>query len=203
MNLEEKEDSNDNLNSFVLDPLSVIVKLAILSKKKIGCKILIYNNVIYLNEIGIFQSIVRYTYNSNKNNLQYLYNPIELACKKFLNKDSKIKNIFINAQKGLENLIETYKEHSIITHTLYLYYNIIANYLAEIFNSKLFIRDNFSDYYSEEILNKLNSIWNASRINVILNMLDYIDKDVLSEKSIKCLEEFIDIIDEEVKNILK
>ena len=44
-------DNNNNLNIklFLLDPLSVIIKLAILSNKPVGTKLLIQNNVIYLD----------------------------------------------------------------------------------------------------------------------------------------------------------
>lgn len=190
----------NNIN-YVLDPFSVIIKLAILSKKEIGCKIAIYKNVMYINEKGIFQSFVRSLFSSNKIDIQYLYNPIELACKKFLIKNSPIKNLFINAQKGLDNLIETYEKHSIIVHTLYMYYNIIANYLNDNYNDNLFIRDNFSNYYKDDIILKLNSTWTEDRIKIILNMIDFINKDVNSEKSVKCLEEFMIIIDHDTKNI--
>ena len=37
-----------NLKTFVLDPLSVIIKLAVIGNKPVGTKILISNNVIYL-----------------------------------------------------------------------------------------------------------------------------------------------------------
>ena len=41
------DNKTDNLHLFVLDPLSVIIKLAILSNKPIGTKIRIDNNIIY------------------------------------------------------------------------------------------------------------------------------------------------------------
>ncbi len=39
---------------FILDPLSVIVKLAILSNKPIGTKLFISNNVVIFQEPGPF-----------------------------------------------------------------------------------------------------------------------------------------------------
>jgi len=77
-----------NIKLFLLDPLSVIIKLAILGNKPIGTKILIQNNVMYFQEPGIFQSITRMFYNSNKTDLQYMYNPIQIACVTFLSKES-------------------------------------------------------------------------------------------------------------------
>lgn len=287
------------IEKYILDPLSVIVKLAILAKKPIGCKIAINNNIIYIQEVGVFQSLVRYLYNNNKNDIQYLYNPIELACKNYLSKECvkiypNIKNLFIDAIKGLEKLKETYSHNMIITHTLYLYCSIINNYLGEVFNNNLFIIDDITDHYnlnirnlcfntwtntiqSEKIIKKLKSNDNliintntntntnksnkkqslsqyedddntsiksskkhdkidkldkdrdaltssrdrdaltssreeillkqsdtiqviCERIKIILNMIDFIDKDTEYDKSVKCLEEFMTIIDQEIKN---
>lgn len=196
------------IHKYILDPLSTIVKLCILSKKSIGCKISVYNNTIAIQEVGIFQSLVRYVFKNNKIDLQYLYNPIEIACANFLNeknvkKNPNIKSLFIDAQKGILSLIETYKNFTIITHTLYMYYNIIANYLSDKFNEKLFIRDNISGIYNQELVDKLNTLWTNDRIKMILNMIEFIDKDKGSEKSVKCLEEFMIIIDNEVFNLVQ
>ena len=152
------------IEKYILDPLSVIVKLAILAKKPIGCKIAINNNIIYIQEVGVFQSLVRYLYNNNKNDIQYLYNPIELACKNYLSKECvkiypNIKNLFIDAIKGLEKLKETYSHNMIITHTLYLYCSIINNYLGEVFNNNLFIVDDITDKYNSNIRNLCFNTW--------------------------------------------
>ena len=134
-NLPENKE-NINIKSFLLDPLSVIIKLAIISKKPVGTKVLIQNNIIYLQEPGPFQAICRMFYNSNKTDLQYIYNPIQLACETFLSKESKKNNnrltsLFNCALNGLKKLIETYKSCSIITLCLNYYYAIITNFIEE------------------------------------------------------------------------
>jgi hypothetical protein len=53
-----EEDPSPELNIFdqhlfILDPLSVIIKLAILSNKSIGTKICISRNIIYFQEPGV------------------------------------------------------------------------------------------------------------------------------------------------------
>ena len=45
MNIPD-DNQNINLKLFILDPLSVIIKLAIISNKQNDIKICIYNNVI-------------------------------------------------------------------------------------------------------------------------------------------------------------
>ena len=77
---------------FILDPLSVIIKLAILSNKQVGTKICISRNIIYFQEPGIFQGFCRYLLKTNKTDLQYMYNPIELACQHYLSKSSIQQN---------------------------------------------------------------------------------------------------------------
>ena len=54
-------DDNNKLNikMFILDPLSVIIKLAIISNKPIGTKVLILNNIIYFQSPGPFQALCR------------------------------------------------------------------------------------------------------------------------------------------------
>jgi hypothetical protein len=146
------------ISKYILDPLSVIIKLAILSKKQLGCKICIHNNVLYIQEPGIFQPFVRYVYKNNKYDLHYLYNPIELACSYYLDKktqgftNTNIRSLFVNAQKGLEILMENYKESIVVVHTLFMYYNIISNYLGENYNKNLFIKDDISIEYTEAII---------------------------------------------------
>ena len=201
-------DKIDNNLKFILDPLSIIIKLAILSKKDVGTKICVYNNVLYIQEIGVFQSFVRYMFKNNKIDIQYLYNPIELACKFYLNdKNDKnnlnIKLIFISAQEGIKKLIKTYHEHLIIVHTLYFYYNIIENYLCCKYNERLFMSDSFSIYYTDNLIEKFNSQWTREKIKIVLEMIEFINNDNSDlNKSIKCFEEFMIIIDNNVNTLL-
>jgi hypothetical protein len=119
-----------NNKQFILNPLSVIIKLSILSFKPICTKIHIQNNVIYFQEPGIFQSLTRYIFKSNKSHLQYLYYPIKIACNKYLTKEfikkyPKIKYIFISAKNGIENLMKTYSSCALTTLCLKYYHVII------------------------------------------------------------------------------
>lgn len=79
-------DDNFSINqkNYLLDPLSVIVKLAILANKPVGTKVCIQNNMMLFQEPGIFQGFCRAVYNLNKTDLHYMYNPIQLACSHFL-----------------------------------------------------------------------------------------------------------------------
>ena len=182
-----------NIKLFLLDPLSVIIKLAILSNKPLGTKILIQNNVIYFQEPGIFQSLVRIIYNTNKTDLQYMYNPIQIACSYFLTKENiqkypRIKDLFICAQNGLKKLIDTYKNCSIINLCLNYYYVIITNHVEQKYNDFIFNKDSMSLFYTKEINDRLNEQWSQEKIKIILDLISFLNNDTMANNNIKSLE---------------
>jgi hypothetical protein len=197
----------DNLHLFVLDPLSTIIKLAILSNKPIGTKLSIQNNIIYTQEPGPFQAFCRYVFKNNKTDIQYLYNPIELACQHYLTKTAiqqnpKIKDLFKCAQNGLLRLIETYKTSSVMRICLNYYLSLIANHLEEKNNSDLFRKDHMTTFYTTEVLNKMNKIWAQEKIKIVLNLTTYLSSDENAETDVKSLETIMDGIDKQVSQIL-
>jgi hypothetical protein len=194
----------DNKLQYILDPLSVIIKLAILSYKPLNSKLSIHNNVLYIQEPGFFQSIVRYYFNDNKNDLHYLYNPLELACASFLNKKYETLDLiplFLTAQKGLDKLINHYKDTKIIVHTLFMYHNLISNYIGNNYNKELFMKDTITPLYNETIVKSLNSKWSYDKIKVLLNMFEFVEKDD-NKSSIKCLDEFMVHIDNDTHSYI-
>ena len=201
------DDNNSNLHLFILDPLSVIIKLAIISNKPIGTKLRIDNNIISLQEPGPFQSLCRYLLKNNKTDIQYLYNPIEIACKNYLTKtviqqNPKIKDLFKCAQNGILKLIETYKNCSVMRICLNYYLSLVSNYLDEKNNDSLFRKDNMSPFYTAEILDKLSKIWSQDKIKIVLNLTTFLSSDDSAETNVKSLETIIDGIDKQVNQLL-
>ena len=113
MSLPE-DGTNMDIRGCLLNPLSTIVKLAILGNKPVGTKICIQNNVLSFQEPGPFQSLCRYVFHSNKTDLQYMYNPIQIACSIFLakqkdgsNKSQKVERLralFCCAQRLIKEI---------------------------------------------------------------------------------------------------
>ena len=193
--------------SYILDPLTVIIKLAILSNKPIGTKICIQNNTLYFQEPGPFQSICRYIYNTNRTDIQYIYNPIQLACQQFLTKEyvqktPRMKILFKCAQKGLERLIETYKNCAIIRLCINYYYTLIANYVDDIYNDKSFYKDGMTPLYGQEIVQSLHAQWTQEKIKIILNLIEFLNGDTMAVDNVKSLENIIDNIDKSTQKIL-
>jgi hypothetical protein len=202
-------DNNQNINikGFLLDPLSVIIKLAILSNKPVGTKILIKTNVIYFQEPGMFQSFCRIIYQTNKTDLQYMYNPIQLACQTFLTKDfvkqtPRIKNLFMCAQNGLKKLIETYRNNSIISLTLNYFHVIITNHVEQVYNETIFHKDGLTSMYTKELVEELNSLWTQEKIKVILDLITFLTNDKSASNNVKSLENIMENNDKETFGVL-
>ena len=205
------DDDNTNLHLYILEPLSVIIKLAIISNKPIGTKLRMYNNIIYFQEPGPFQALCRYFLKSNKTDIQYLYNPIEIACKNYLvdideDKNTTLNQQFINlfkcAQNGLLKLIETYKHCSVMRICLNYYVSLISNYLEEKNNQTLFRKDDMTKFYTTEIINNLSQIWTSDKISIVLNLTSFLSNDTFAEMNVKSLETIIDGIDKQVAQII-
>jgi hypothetical protein len=201
------DNSNINIKLFILDPLSVIVKLAILSNKPIGTKLLIQNNVVYFQEPGPFQAFCRIFYKSNKTDLQYMYNPINIACLHFLSKDfvgktPRIKQLFICAQKGLKNLMETYKNCSILNLTLNYYYALLTNHIEQQYNDNMFNKDNFTCYYTKEVCDNLNKQWTDEKIKVVLDIISFLLKYNDNPNNVKSLETIMESIDKNTQIVI-
>lgn len=196
-----------NVKTYLLDPLSVIVKLAILSNKPVGTKLLIQNNVIYFQEPGPFQSLCRIFYNTNKTDLQFIYNPLHLACLHFLSesfveKTPRIKQLFECAQRGVKKLIETYKNCSILTITLNYYYALITNHLHQSYNEHMFMKDSFTCYYTEPICNALNAQWTETKIKIVLDIIVFLNTESDATNNVKSLETIMTGIDDTTRIIV-
>ena len=196
-----------NIKLFILDPLSMIIKLAIIGNKPIGTKVLIQNNIIYLQEPGPFQALCRYVLNTNKTDLQYMYNPIQIACQTFLSKENiqktpRIKSLFICAQSGIEKLKETYKSCSMICLCLNYYHTIITNFVEQIYNETIFRKDTMTSLYTKEVVEKLNTQWTQEKIKIILDLISFLTNDKMATNNVKSLENIMDNIDLETQVIL-
>ena len=196
-----------NLKTFVLDPLSVIIKLAIIGNKPVGTKILISKNIMYFQEPGPFQALCRVFFKTNKTDLQYMYNPIELACKQFLSKEfvkntPRIKNLFTCAQNGIKRLIETYKTNSIISLTLNYFNVIITNHVEQTYNESIFNKDGMTSLYTKELLEELFNYWSQEKIKVVLDLITFLTNDKSASSNVKSLENIMETNDIELYKIL-
>jgi hypothetical protein len=187
-------DQHNQTLQYLLDPLTVIIKLAILGYKPIGTKLSIQNNTMYLQEPGPFQALCRYLGHANKSDLQYLYNPIYYACQHYLLPTSpkynvRMTSLFKLAQIGLQRLGDTYSHCTVMQLCLNYYYAIIAHALDNGASTiSIFYSDTMSHLYTGTFMETTMNQWDDNRINVVLNIIDFLDKEVCVESNVKSLE---------------
>ena len=205
--MEIPDNKTVDLQLYILDPLSVIIKLAILSNKPIGTKICISNNIIFLQDPGPFQAFCRYIFSTTKSDIQYIYNPIQLACQQYLSKDAvsknpKLKELFKCAQNGLILLSETYKSCSIIRLCINYYATLIDNHLQEIYNDALFKSDILTPLYTSELTKIFTKLWTQDRIKIILNLTTFLIGDEHATANVKSIETIMIDLDTQVQKLV-
>jgi len=203
---EAENDKLVDIHSCLLDPLSVIIKLSILSCKPDGTKLHITNNIIYYQESGFFQPVCRYVFNANRIDLHYLYNPIEIACKTYLTDEfmklhPKIKELFERALLGLKKLSITYNKSSTICLCLTYYEVLITNHLNKDARN-LFKNDKLSQLYTNSLIDNLKKMWTPDKIKIILNLTTFIANDA-KVNNVESIERIMLEIDNETQKIIK
>lgn len=178
---------NDN---FVLDPLSVVVVLAINAFKPIGTKLALYNGCLHLHDSGMLQSAVRTFSGDSKTNIKIINHPLIYACKQFFKNDEKtdenIVFLFKTAKVGLENLLYTYTDDREIRTCLNTYINIInsvttmekINYemidmllLLNVGSADTTSHINIAGNVKNNLIDTLHKTWNINKISIVINLL--------------------------------
>ena len=209
-------------NGEFIDPLTVIINLALLKYKPIGTKINICGNTLYLDENTMYQGIVRFIGGNTKNDLKKLHIPLIYACKHYLKEDTKdnVVLLFQCAVDGLNNLKQTYKSYDEICVSLTILENIIhksvTNYiesiefletLLELSQTKL---DN--DIKIMRVLNmrndmyvQINNTWSNERIILVNTLFHELSKKKDSYRSnlFKSLNSILSDCDNEINILLK
>ncbi len=125
MDLTSRKERSD----MILEPLQVMVQLALLSESPIGTKVSVSDNILQLHPPSYLQGVWRWYNSDGKDDLYYLFHAIRRYYKWYKSEDNKIYNhILCSAVKGIEKLIITYSaaEQTAITHTLALYKNVLS-----------------------------------------------------------------------------
>ena len=193
----------------ILDPLSTIIKLFIYHYKPIGTKISISNNKLIIQERGMFQGPVRMIYRDTKNDINIIFYPVIFACKYFLanDKSKKFIKIFEIVCLSFNKLKETYQGNEIIYNIDQLK-NILESFLKnENFNPATIISnyDTPSNKIKQDIYKHLSTIWNESRLNILLGYVDEIlltTSEELLDNLILSLSSYSNCIDIMANNLI-
>ena len=188
--------------SFILDPLSVVIRLGILSFKPRGCKISINDNKIRYNEPCIFQGPIRWSHGDAREDLHNLYFPIIKALSWYDITNPELNNLFKLSIVGLEKLKESYTSNTIIAHSIQHYIKLITDGLNK--------KKNDSETLTSEnnhIFETLKKLWNDREIIIVTNLLLEIKEHRKDTERInnlmQSLDYLIDIKEKKVTEIIK
>ena len=120
----------------ILEPMQVMIQLALLAHSPIGTKISVSNNILRIQPPTSMQGVVRWWNNDNKDDLYYLFHAIRRYYKWYKSQDDNVyQYILVWAIKGIDKLSETYNkaDKNNIRHTLALYKNVLDLKADEIF----------------------------------------------------------------------
>ena len=190
---------NNEVKNYILDPLTCIIRCAILSFKPLGTKLSINNNKISFIDPTFLQGTIRWTYGDKREDLHNIYNPIIKSTQWYKVDNKHILNIFILAKKGLEQLKKSYEENSIITHSLSLYINIMDMFI----NSNKESLNELSDKEEKDnkIYQELRGLWSESQISIVDNILKQMELD--EENKIEWFQSLDIILKSKEKNVYK
>lgn len=111
-----------------LDPLTTLIKLAILPYKPTGTKLSISNNYIHFSENNILQFAIRTYLGDSYNDLRDLRKSLHKAVEWYHN-EPKMKYLFKNAILGLTKLKQTYGDTG-KADAVQSYIDILSGYKA-------------------------------------------------------------------------
>ena len=177
----------------ILEPLQVLTQLAILSFLPVGTKISISNNILHLQQPTMFQGVVRWYQNDNKDDLFYLFHAIRRYYKWYKNRDDEVfTKILSHAIVGIEKLIQTYNKVGIttITHTLSLYKNILTQDSDELFKD-----ESETSISVDDVFKKITEVYDRKMLVVIYSVFQ-----IMSEET---NQQNIDLYVAGLNNILK
>ena len=159
----------------ILEPLQVMIQLAVISHCPVGTKVSICDNLLIVQKPTWSQGILRWYKNDNKDDLYYLFHAIRRYYIWYKSENTKIYSYILEkAIGGLDKLIETYKKserHSIL-HTLSLYKNVL-----ELDNTSLFKSEDEKAITMDSVFSNITDLYNEKVLRVVYNTLSLLDDE--------------------------
>jgi hypothetical protein len=170
----------------ILEPMQVMIQLALLAHSPIGTKISVSNNILSIQPPSMTQGVYRWWNNDNKDDLYYLFHAIRRYYKWYKSqKDEVYQYILAWAVKGLDKLSETYNkaDKNNIRHTLALYRNVLDLKADEIF------KDNKEDTVTiDQVFKEIINIYDDRLLYITHNALLMMEEEMNTEFKQKLLD---------------
>ena len=159
----------------VLEPMQVMIQLALVSYSQIGSKISVCNNILTIQKPSLVQGVYRWWNGDNKDDLYYLFHAIRRYYKWYKSQNNDIYNFILEAAiRGIDKLIQTYKhtDKSSIQHTLSLYKNVL-----DLETEQLFKDETEQTLKMDNVFKSIVDLYDKKLILVVYNILRLIDEE--------------------------
>ena len=171
---------NNKEKNIIIDPMSCLIKLGLLTFYPAGTKISIADNKITISEPSIFQGTFRFLNGDGREDLHNLCAPIMKSIEWYWNpEDKEIGALFDYASTGLDKLRSTYPANSIISHCLDLYAQYLVCKKVKKMDDTTVVKKKKATTQTEvdddnKIHNFLKTLWSPREIHIIIQtMLEY------------------------------
>jgi hypothetical protein len=179
--------------NIIIDPISCLVKLSILSLYPKGTKMSISNTGLNFNNSNIFQGSIRFIQGDCREDLHNLFKPLQKSIDWYWNTpkyQQSLDDLFIMSELGLLNLKNCYSSNSIIQHSIdhYILYIHNRNDNKQIIeqtdkkkqknprtnstNSTNTDDDVTQEFDKNIIYNFLKQLWSQREINIIIELFN-------------------------------
>ena len=159
----------------ILEPLQVMIQLAILGFCPRGTKISISENILSLQRPTWSQGMYRWYGRDSKEDLYYLFHAIRRYYIWYKNDEEEIYDYILKkSKKGIKKLIETYEnsEKTSLIHTLSLYKNIL-----DLESPDLFKTEDDTTINLDHVFKTITVIYNKKLLLIVISTLKLIEEE--------------------------
>jgi len=174
----------------ILEPMQVMIQLALLSFCPLGTKLSVNRNILSLHPPSFSQGVYRWFNQDSKEDLYFLFNVVRRYYKWYKKENHKIYNYILDlAKKGISNLVQTYEkgENPSITKTLRLYYSIVSREKFEL------LPDDKESEAIDTAFEYIKHLYTMKIMVVVYNLLKMMESEE-NEKIRKCYRDGLENI---------
>lgn len=173
----KKDTVKKERSDMILEPLQVMIQLALLAHTPVGTKVSVSGNLLEIQQPTFLQGAWRWYNSDNKDDLYYLFHAIRryYMWYKVEQENEQLSKIYEYILKcalsGLDKLIITYSKTDkiTITHTLSLYRNVLGLNSADLFASNDAVT-------IDTVFSKIKDIYPKRVLITVYNLLFLMDK---------------------------
>lgn len=172
--------------TMILDPLTTMFRLSMLSYKPLGTKLSVYKNTMNYVEPGAFQGVYRWTFGEGRDDLHNIYRPIQKFLTWYSREDATISKLIQSSIQGLQRLSESYAQDSIIHHSIKLYILMLEN-------NKPMDDGPEEKEVNNQIYELFKGLYEKNEITLLVGMLE-LSKQETDEEKIRSFLQSIDTL---------